>query len=97
MIEVDWREPFIDFIKEQKLPPDMDPKSTDATRLTRRAKGYTLVGDKLYKRGAMSGNLMKCVPREDGKEILREIHDGVCGNYAASRTLIGKAFKSGYY
>jgi hypothetical protein len=29
--------------------------------------------------------------KEDGYNILREIHEGVCGNHAASRTLVGKA------
>jgi hypothetical protein len=34
---------------------------------------------------------MKCVSMED-KEILQEIHEGMCGNHAASRILVGKAF-----
>jgi hypothetical protein len=36
---------------------------------------------------------MKCVPREEGKDILEEIHKGVCGNHASSRTLVRKAFR----
>jgi hypothetical protein len=40
---------------------------------------------------------MKCVRMEKGKDILHEIHEGVCGNHAASRTLVGKAFRSGFY
>jgi hypothetical protein len=35
---------------------------------------------------------MKCVPWEEGKDILEEIHKGVCGNHASSRTLVSKAF-----
>jgi hypothetical protein len=35
---------------------------------------------------------MKCVPREEGKGILEEIHKGVCGNHASSHTLVSKAF-----
>jgi hypothetical protein len=30
---------------------------------------------------------MKGVPRQEGKDILEEIHKGVCGNHASSRTL----------
>jgi hypothetical protein len=41
-----------------------------AEQLVRQAKSYVLVGDKLYKRGATSGVLMKCIPREEGKDIL---------------------------
>ena len=57
---------------------------------------FSLVGDNLYKLSA-SGILMKCVTLEEGKDILREIHEGVCGNHAASRTLVGKAYRSGFF
>jgi hypothetical protein len=58
MIDVDWRQPFIYYIREQKVPLDKNL----AEQLIRRAKSYVLVGDKLYWRGASSGVLMKCVP-----------------------------------
>jgi hypothetical protein len=93
MIDVDWRQPFIDYICEQKVPTDKNL----AEQLIRRAKSYVLVGDKLYRRGASSGVLMKCVPREEGKGILEEIHKGVCGNHASSRTLVSKAFQRAFY
>jgi hypothetical protein len=93
MIYVDWRQPFIDYIREQKVPTDKNL----AEQLIRRAKSYVLVGDKLYRRGATSGVLMKCVPREEGKDILEEIHKGVCGNHASSRMLVSKAFRRAFY
>jgi hypothetical protein len=58
MIDVDWRQPFIDYIREQKVPADKNL----AEQLICRAKSYVLVGDKLYRRGATSGVLMKCIP-----------------------------------
>jgi ribonuclease HI len=93
MIDVDWQQPFIDFIREQKVPTDKNL----AEQLIRRAKFYALVGDKIYKRGASSGVLMKCVPREEGKGILEEIHKGVYGNHASSCTLVSKAFRRAFY
>ena len=96
MIKEDWRTPFIDFIKEFKLPPHVDPKSAEAVRITRPSKGFILVGDNLYKCSA-SDILMKCVTLEKGKDIIREIHEGVCGNHVASRTLVGKAYRSGFF
>jgi ribonuclease HI len=47
MIVVDWRQPFIDYIREQKVPTDKNL----AEQIIRRAKSYVLVGDKLYRRG----------------------------------------------
>jgi ribonuclease HI len=93
MIDVDWRQPFIDYLSEQKVPSDKN----SVEQLIRRAKSYVLVGDKLYKRGASSRVLMKCVPRQEGKDILEEIHKGVCGNHASSRTLVSKAFRRALY
>jgi ribonuclease HI len=93
MIDVDWRQPFIDYIREQKVPTDKNL----AEQIIRRAKSYVLVGDKLYRRGTTFGVLMKCVPREEGKDMLEEIHKGVCGNHASSRTLVSKAFRRAFY
>jgi hypothetical protein len=75
------------------LPVDKE----EATRVIRRSNNYVLVGDKLYRRAASSGVLLKCIMADEGKEILGEIHSGCCGNHAASRTLVDKAFHSGFY
>jgi hypothetical protein len=69
MIDEDWRQPFIDYLSKQKVPSDKNL----AEQLICRAKSYVLVRDKLYRRGASSGVLMKCVPRQEGKDILEEI------------------------
>jgi hypothetical protein len=75
------------------LPAD----KKEATLVIRRSKNYVLVEDKLYRRAASSGVLFKCITADEGKEILGEIHSGCCGNHAASRTLVDKAFHSGFY
>jgi hypothetical protein len=41
--------------------------------------------------------LQKCVSQEHGLKILEEIHADTCGNHAASHTLVGKAFRAGFY
>jgi hypothetical protein len=97
MLGEDWRETYIDFIRDQRLPAGMHAKSAAAACVMRRSKGFVLVDNKLYRRGARSGVLMKCVTGEDGCDILREIHEGVCGNHAASRTLVGKAYRAGFW
>jgi hypothetical protein len=93
MIDVDWRQLFIDYLREQKVPSDKN----FVEQLIRRAESYVLVGDKLYRQGTSSRVLMKCVIREEGKGILEEIHKGVCGNHASSRTLASKAFRRAFY
>jgi hypothetical protein len=97
MLGEDWREAYIDFIQDQRLPAGMDQRIAAAARLMRRSKGFVIVDNKLYRRGAHSGVLMKCVTGEDGYDMLREIHEGVCSNHAAPRTLDGKAYRAGFW
>jgi hypothetical protein len=97
MLGEDWRETYIDFIRDQRRPPGMDAKSIAAARVMRRSKGFILVNNKLYWRGARSSVLMKCVTGEDGYNILWEIYEGVCDNHAASRMLVGKAYRAGFW
>jgi hypothetical protein len=65
-------------------------------RIARQSAHYTLIGNALYRRGA-TGVLMKCIHSAVGKQLLEEIHDGQCGVHAASRTLVVKVFRFGFY
>jgi hypothetical protein len=79
-------------LKDNILPDDM----TFADRIARLAKRYTLVEGDLYRHGA-NGVLIRCITREEGCELLAEVHGGECGNHASFRTLVGKAFQHGFY
>jgi ribonuclease HI len=88
----DWREPIIIYIKNEEEPDD---KNT-AERIARQSAHYTLIGEMLYRRGAL-GILMKCILSATGKQLMVEVHAEQCGVHAASRTLVGKVFRSGFY
>jgi transposase InsO family protein len=60
------------------------------------AKSFTTIDGELYKRAA-SGVLQRCIPIPHGRELIRDIHAGVCGHHAAPRTLVGNAFRQGFY
>ena len=57
---------------------------------------YQFLADTLYRRRP-NGVKLTCVHREDGKELLAEIHRGMCGSHIGSRALVGKAFRQGFY
>jgi hypothetical protein len=40
---------------------------------------------------------MKCIHSTIGKQLLEEIHARQCGVHTASRTLVGKVFRFGFY
>ncbi|MBS2634124.1 hypothetical protein KFY46_25665, partial [Salmonella enterica subsp. enterica serovar 1,4,[5],12:i:-] len=93
LIDATWSAPIIDYILHNKLPAE----KAEAQQIVRRSKSDVISGDTLYRRGARSGALMKCVSQQEGVNILEEIHAGECGNHAASRTIEGKAFRAGFY
>ena len=64
--------------------------------LSRRAKSFILVEGKLYTQ-SHTRILQLCIPIEQGKLLLSEIHGGVYGHHAAPRTLVGNAFRQGFY
>jgi transposase InsO family protein len=90
--EGDWRDKYIARMDRGELPSDR----SEARCIARMAKSFTLIGSELYKRAA-SGVLQRCVPIPQGRELLRDIHAGVCGRHAAPRTLVGNVFRQGFY
>jgi hypothetical protein len=88
----DWRFPVLEWLVQGKLPSEQ----TEARRIARRAKAFVIVDSELYKRG-VAGILMWCVPRDQGRELLQEIHAGTCNHYASPRTLVENAFRQGFY
>jgi hypothetical protein len=91
-ISADWRDKYIAWMDRGELPSDR----SEARRVARMAKSFALVDGELYKRAA-SGILQRCVPIPEGRELLRDIHAGICGHHAAPRTLVGNAFRQGFY
>jgi hypothetical protein len=65
-------------------------------RMQARVKGYILKDDNLFKMG-ICAPLLKCIPQEQGIELMKEIHNRMCGSHIAARALAGKAFKQDFY
>ena len=76
-----------------RLPPRgcSSTRKTEARWIARRAKTFVALGDELNK-WSPSGVLMKCIPTNQGKQLLLKVHVGIYGHHTASRSLVGKAF-----
>ena len=90
--QTNWRAPLLAYLLEEVLLPER----TEARRIARRAKTFVALGDELYKRSP-SGVLMKCILTSQGRDLLLEVHVGICGHHAAPRSLVRKAFRQGFY
>jgi hypothetical protein len=92
MVEVTWMQPYLAYMINKTLPEDV----VEARRIARRSKAFVIVQGKLYKK-SITGVLQRCVTPQEGQAILKDIHEGVCGNHASSRAIAAKAFRAGFY
>ena len=87
-----WMDPIWDYINDGALPDD--PK--EAAKIRMRSSRFTNHKGSLYKRGFYTP-FLKCIAGEDTEYVLREVHEGICGNHIEARTLAGKVLRQGYY
>ncbi|CAL8993565.1 unnamed protein product [Prunus brigantina] len=72
-----WMSPIYAFLTNGTLPTD----KSQARKIRYRSARYTIINDVLYKRGYTTPYL-KCLTKEQGDYILREVHSGVCGDHS---------------
>jgi hypothetical protein len=92
LVEAFWTKPYLAYLVRGELLED----PIHHRQVMRCSKAFTIINGELYKRST-TGVLQRCIAQEDGITLLREIHEGTCGHHASSRTLIAKAFRSGFY
>ncbi|KAI5324929.1 hypothetical protein L3X38_034002 [Prunus dulcis] len=87
-----WMDPILQFLQNQTLPTN----PAEARRVCHRSARYLIINGSLYKRG-FSLPYLRCLTPEEGHDVLREIHEGICGNHSGARSLAHKAIRQGYF
>jgi hypothetical protein len=88
----DWMNSIKMFLDNQ--PPSDD--NAEVERIARKSKMYHPIDMVLYRQGA-NGMTMRCISREEGIQLLQDIHSGVCESHSSWCSIIDKAFKHGFY
>ncbi|GFS28943.1 hypothetical protein Acr_00g0004750 [Actinidia rufa] len=87
-----WMDEIIAYFQRGILPKD----KLQARRLQYRTARFCIFKGKLYKRSFL-GPLLKCIRPEKAEYVLREIHEGICGNHSGARSLAKKTIRQGYF
>ncbi|XP_020188837.2 uncharacterized protein [Aegilops tauschii subsp. strangulata] len=87
-----WAQPILNFLVSRELPAD----EVLSRQVQHQAAVYTIINRELVRRSTTSV-FQRCVEPEKGIAILRGIHQGECGHHAASRALVAKAFRHGFF
>src|ERR1044072_9182948 len=80
------------FLKDGLLPEG----DKDKRRITKEARKYVLLADRLYRRG-VSQPLLRCVTQREADQIMEALHEGICGSHIGSRALSLRILRAGYY
>ena len=88
----DWTLPYLAYKNRGELPDE----ETLARQIIWHSKSMTILNGELH-RYSVSGVVQRCVSPQEGREILRKIHEGDCGHHAGSKSLVAKAFRNGFY
>ena len=74
--ECNWTTPLISYLRTGMLPDEKDT----AREWKVQASRFVLIKDVLYKRG-FSRPYLRCLGHEEANYVMREIHEGICGNH----------------
>jgi hypothetical protein len=80
--------------QKQEYPPHIT--KNDKKTLWRLSLNLFLNGEVLYKRN-YDMTLLRCVDASEVEQILKEVHEGVCGTHAHGHMLSKKILRAGYY
>ena len=91
-VEENWTTPLIAYLQSGTL---LDGKDA-ARKLKVRASRFVLIKDVLYKKG-FSRPYLRCLSHNEADYVMREVHEGICGNHSGARSLVHKLIRAGYY
>ena len=87
-----WMNPIIVYLRDGRHPEERD----EAIKLRIRSTKYVLIDKVMYKRG-FSQPYLRCLAPDETNYVLREVHEGACGNHLGARALVHKVVRAGYY
>lgn len=78
--EENWMIPIVLYLKDGRLLKG----NNEARKLRVKSARYVLMDEVLYKRD-FSQPYLRCLAPDEANYILKEVHEGVCGNYSGAR------------
>ena len=91
-VKDDWRRPIVTYLKEGSLPRDKQ----EARKIRTKATRFSMISDVLFHR-SFNDPYARCLDDTEDVYVLKEIHEGECGNYSGGRSLCNKVKHQGYY
>lgn len=86
-----WMVPMTQYVQSGMLSDD----KKDARKVRVNATNYTMYKGRLYRKG-YSTPWLKFLTMEEARNVIEEIHDGICGSHVESRAVVQKILRTWY-
>ncbi|XP_074342687.1 uncharacterized protein LOC141680329 [Apium graveolens] len=80
------------FLEKGILPPNR----REALKIKYRVSSYTIINGRMYHR-SVSQPLLRCLNTEEQRQALEAVHEGICGEHLAGRSLTFKILRQGFF
>ena len=90
--EINCTAPLVSYLKNGVLPDEKEA----VRKLKVQAARFVKIKDVLYKR-SFSCPYLRCLGSKEVDYVMREVHEGICGNHSGSRSLVHKLVRARYY
>ncbi|XP_074352467.1 uncharacterized protein LOC141691594 [Apium graveolens] len=84
--------PLRKFLEKGILPLDR----REALKIKYRTSSYTIINGRIYHR-SVSQPLLRCLNTEEQHQALKTVHEGICGEHLAGRSLAFKILREGFF
>lgn len=88
-----WFSDIKRYLEDRSFPPDARPR--DRRTIQRLAMQFVICGDRLYKRST-NNILLRYLDEREAKEMIIQVHEGVCGPHMNGHRLAKKTLRLGY-
>ena len=89
-----WYYDIMTYLQNGEYPKNADSKDRKALRCL--ASHFVISGSTLYKR-SFDTTLLRCVDEKEAEQLMKEVHDGVCGPHMNGYRLARKIMRMGYF
>ena len=82
------------YLAKYEFPPGVDKKKQRS--IAHKSRPYSVLGNILYYQGG-DGLYRQAISKDEGKEMLKEFHEGLCGGHYVGKATAHKILVAGYY
>ncbi|KAI3784140.1 hypothetical protein L1987_43233 [Smallanthus sonchifolius] len=87
-----WISPIKKYLQDGEIPSE--EKNHKAFRM--RVSRFIILHNVLYRK-SIAGPYLRCLEDPEACEVLKDIHEGDCGNHTGGKALLSRILRTGYY